>query len=100
MVLRDHGKQAVARLGQRGERLQRFEGHRQAAAVALVLVALAGRARADSRLSACACLGGARPRVWLLLGSCCRHACVAHSRGAPTRGQGSVASYRQQRANG
>ena len=40
--LDDHGEQPVARLGERGEGLERFEGHRQAAAVALVLVALAG----------------------------------------------------------
>ena len=39
VVLGDDREQPVARLGQRGERLQRFEGDRQAPAVALVLVA-------------------------------------------------------------
>ena len=42
VVLGDDREQAVARLGERREGLERFEGHRQATAVALVLVALAG----------------------------------------------------------
>ncbi len=39
VVLGGHGEQPLARLRQRGEGLQRFEGLRQAPAVALVLVA-------------------------------------------------------------
>jgi hypothetical protein len=42
MVLGDDRQQALARLGQGRKGLQRFEGHRQAATVALVLVALTG----------------------------------------------------------
>ena len=42
----DQAQQAVARLGERREGLERLEGSRQAAAVALVVVALsAGGAR-------------------------------------------------------
>ena len=43
VLLGDHREQPVARLGERGEGLERLEGQRQAAAVTLVLVALAGR---------------------------------------------------------
>ena len=50
VVLGDDRQQAVARLGQRGKRLERFEGHRQAPAVALVLVALAGAGAAGRAL--------------------------------------------------
>ena len=42
VVLGDDREQPVAGLGQRGERLERLEGQRQATAVALVLVALTG----------------------------------------------------------
>ena len=45
MVLGGDGEQAIARLGERGKGLERFEGRRQAPAVALVLVALTGARR-------------------------------------------------------
>ena len=42
VVAGHHREQAVARLGERGEGLERLKGHRQTAAVPLVLMARAG----------------------------------------------------------
>ena len=79
-----YGEQPVARLGKRGERLQRFEGRRQSTAVALVLWALGCAALCAIRALAVgargrsglflargggAALGGAL--FWLAC--CCRH---------------------------
>ena len=59
VVLGDDRQQPVARLGQGGKRLERFEGHRQAAAVTLVLVALTGGGSRSRRGRAACLLGGA-----------------------------------------
>ena len=96
--LDDHREQPVARLGERGEGLERFEGHRQAPAVTLVLVARAGAWRGcrlrGAALGAGALLGGCRSpdagRCWpcvavaLGLGRCClQSAARASSLGSP-----------------
>ena len=100
-------EQAVARLGERGKRLEGFEGHRQAAAVPLVLVALAGGAprRRSRRVSAvgrgvvalacsasCCVLG-------FLAASRCRHSLASPSLGSPAirAGDSASGSYRHPR---
>ena len=69
VILGEHRQQPVARLGERRKRLERFEGHRQATAMALVLMTLtrAGEAASGGRGATRTLCGGGLPGLWLRL---------------------------------